>query len=314
MSDRLSMFTITRNCINRGNLIIEQATQRVLGLGPEVVAIDAHRPLDDASVEAINQTRSCLLPGATLVQPGDHPAVERLSDLRVPILALGVALSSRDQIADLRIARQIDSPIGSRDPFTHDALTQAGRRSWLVGCQTLLLGTQPRWQSRPGNVVVTLGLGAQSPQIDSVLALADRHAVTVLCHAPGHQREDFGRDNVQSVPLQGLDQALQLLGQASVVVTGRIHALLTCLVLGTPVIFMSPWFDSRYSLLQHLEVPVEPPVPARICRLVEAVLGGKLPSAAPLERAEELRGGMRAFLREVALEMGWRPTPSAMAS
>src|SRR4051812_4274783 len=90
------LLSITAGCVNRGNLIIEHATCRVLGLErppaeiteiTEIVEIDAHGELTPEAAASANRCRALVLPGATLLQPGDHAAVERLGWIEVPVLA-----------------------------------------------------------------------------------------------------------------------------------------------------------------------------------------------------------------------------------
>lgn len=54
-----------------------------------------------------------------------------LNQVRCPILAIGVALYSILDVPDLAVARNIQMPVGSRDPFTHSSLRRAGIRSYL---------------------------------------------------------------------------------------------------------------------------------------------------------------------------------------
>jgi hypothetical protein len=308
MTAAVSFFSITTpGFINRGNLIIEQAARRVLGLAENLFIIDAHRPLDDRTVAAINRTDLGILPGATLIEPGDHPSMARIGDIQVPILALGVAFNMRGGSPDTRVAAALRLPVGSRDPFTHRALEERGIPSRLVGCQTLLLGAARRWQQRSGPVVASLGLGGDAPQVACIRAIAEDHPVTVLSHAPGYQDDVIPLPQVRTVPLDSLDGAFDLIRSASLLVTGRIHGVLSCLALGTPVVFMSAWSDSRYDLLRFLGVPVEPPEPERIRRRCREILAGALPAPEPLARAEELRQGMRAYLQEVATPLGLAP-------
>jgi hypothetical protein len=294
------------NCINRGNIVIEAATQQILGLEASTLNVNAHSRISSHNLKRINRSQALILPGATLLQPGDHAAAADLPAVKVPIVALGVALRSRLDLINLKVARQIKLPIGSRDPFTHQALCSHGLRSHLVGCQTLLLGQASRWQERKGPILFCPGLGSIQPQEDCIQACADIGKTIVLCHAPAIQTYNSRHPNVDVVPLEGLDQFLCLIESASVVVTGRIHGLLMSLVKGTPAVFLGGWYDSRYSLLDFLGVAVEPPVPQRIRRMVESVRNGKLPDDRCLQSAEWLRTSMRAFLALVAQPLGLR--------
>jgi hypothetical protein len=295
----------TVRCINRGNLLIDEATRRILHLDPDrTVEFDAHSPLSRDQIDRINSCQALVLPGATLLQPEDHPSVSALAQISCPVLAVGVALRSVLDLPDVTVARQIRRPVGSRDPFTHNSLRRAGIRSRLVGCQTLFFGRAQQWRRQDGPIVVTLGLGDQGPLERCALACAELGPTVVLAQAPGWQREAFDHPNMTVEAITSTDQTLALLGAAAVVVTGRLHVLLAAVALGVPVIFMGGWYDSRYSLVEHLGMPVEPPVPLRIRNLAGRVLDGTMPRSRCLEVAERLRGAMRRYLSDVAEPLG----------
>ena len=228
--------SVTARCINRGNLLIDEATRRILHLDPaSTVDFDAHSPLSGDDIDRINACPALVLPGATLLQPEDHPAVGALGQVRCPVLALGVALRSILDAPDVAVARHVGLPVGSRDPFTHRSLRRAGIRSRLVGCQTLFFGQAQQWRRQDGPIVVTLGLGEQRPLERCALACAELGPTIVLAQAPGWQREVFDHPNVTVQAITGADQTLALLGGAAVVVTGRLHMLLAAVALGVPV-------------------------------------------------------------------------------
>jgi hypothetical protein len=317
---RAAFASITRACVNRGNLIIEHAARRALGVDRYAVEIDAHQPMTDTDVTAINQCDVLVLPGATLLQPGDHPALETLERVTVPTIAFSAALRSQEDRPDLRIARLCHRPIGSRDPFTHRALQAAGIESALVGCPTLLLGAAEDWQRRDGPIVFSAGLGHQATLGACARACAAAGPVVLLLHAPARQTAEtlgLAERELPEHPLTDAEDALALIATAAVVVTSRIHALLAALVAGTPCVFLGPWYDSRYSLVEQLAVPIEPPVPRRIHQLVTRLKNGDLPSTRPLEKAHELRQALRRWLRDTAGPLGLPgpiPRPTAEAS
>jgi len=297
--------SVTRNCVNRGNLLIDAASRSILGLAREnTVQVDAHLPMSDAALDRINDCAALVLPGATLLQPQDHPAVAAIGRVRCPILAPGVALRSVLDLPDLTVARQVGLPIGGRDPFTHRSLRRAGLRSHLVGCQTLFLGSADVWAQRSGPIVITLGLGDQSRLAACAIAVADLGETVVLAQAPGRQPERFTHPNITVEQMTGAGQALRRIAGASAVVTGRLHVLLTCIATGTPAVFLGGWYDSRYSLLEHLRIPVEPPVPRRIRRLAAQMLDGRPPSDRCFTVAQDLRSAMRRYLERVAAPLG----------
>jgi hypothetical protein len=302
--------SVAIDCVNRGNLLIDEATRRLLTLEADhVIEFNAHGPLSADDVERINSCRALILPGATLLQPEDHRSVRSLDQVRRPILAVGVALRSVLDIPDVTVARNLDPPIGSRDPFTHQSLCRAGIPSYLVGCQTLFFGHARQWHRQQGPIIVSMGLGDQAPLEACTLACADLGPTIVLAQAPGWQRESFHHPNITVEAITSTAQALALLRTAAVVVAGRMHVLLACVALGIPVIFLGGWYDSRYTLIDHLGVPIEPPVPLRVRNLVTEVLDGAMPRRRCFGVAEQLRGAMLRYLRRFAEPLGLKVSP-----
>lgn len=311
MPPEFGLFSITPNCVNRGNLIIEYAARRILACDG-FVEIDAHQPLSDRDAEALNACRAAVFPGATLLQPEDHASMQQLDRLRVPIVALGSALRSINGAADLGVARRLGTIAGSRDPFTHQALTDAGIESRMVGCPVLLLARAERWEPRDGPIVYSLGLGNQEALAQCALACAEVAPTVLLLHAPERQRLDSPK--LMSVELESAEQAFDLIRNASVVVTSRMHAYLTAMLFGVPAIFVGGWYDSRYSLLEWLGVPIEPPVPNRILRLAAGCAGGtRLPPDFCFERADRLRRAQVEWMEEAGAPLGLRFTEEALA-
>jgi hypothetical protein len=276
------------------------------------VEVDAHQPLTRESADALNGCRAAILPGATLLQPEDHPVMQQLDALRIPVIALGSALRSISGVPELAVAERLGTIAGSRDPFTHQALTEAGIPSRLVGCPVLLLGRAERWEPRDGPIVYSLGLGEQGALEACAHACAAVGPTVLLLHAPERQRLDV--PHLPSVSLDSAEQALELIRSASVVVTSRMHAYLTAKLFGVPAIFIGGWYDSRYSLLEYLGVPIEPPVPERIRRLAAGCRdGSRLPVDFCFERADRLRAAQVAWMDEAGAPLGLHLTAEALA-
>lgn len=311
MPPDVGLFSITPNCVNRGNLIIEHAARTILACD-SFVEIDAHQPLTDADVDALNACRAAVFPGATLLQPEDHASMQSLDRLRIPIVALGSALRSLSGVPDLDVARRLGTIAGSRDPFTHQALTDAGIESRMIGCPVLLLARADRWEPRDGPIVYSLGLGDQRPLEACAIACAEVAPTVLLLHAPERQRLDA--PGLASVELESAEQAIALIRSASVVVTSRMHAYLTAMLFGVPAIFVGGWYDSRYSLLEFLGVPIEPPMPNRILRLAAGCAdGSRLPPDVCFERADRLRAAQAEWMEDVGAPLGLRFTDAALA-
>jgi Polysaccharide pyruvyl transferase len=237
-----------------------------------------------------------LLPGSTLLDRNEYLALDALDRITCHKLAIGVAFCARNDKVDLSTARNINLPIGSRDPFTHKHLVAAGLESHFVGCPTLLIGKASRWQHRSGPLIISLGPGPQRLLRECVLACAKFGNVILLEHVPRLQPRFPLPTNVRRVKISSAAQAIDLYSSAAAVLTGRIHGYLTCVSLGVPVTFFGSWYDSRFSLLEYLGTQLEDPVPDRIVRVVDKMLNQTNLSTLCLERAAELRAKMINYL------------------
>jgi hypothetical protein len=302
LSSRVAWLSISKGCENKGNLIIEHALKKLLKLKRIAVSPSAFSGLTPATISRVNSCRVLLLPGCTLLDPGEYPALDALGRISCNKLAIGVAFCSRDGKVDLSVARGIDLPIGSRDPFTHRRLRAARIRSEFVGCPTLFLGRASTWKHNAGPLVISLGPGPQRQIQECVKACARLTDVMLVEHVPRLQPTFPLPEGVRRVAISDAAQAIELYATAGTVLTGRLHAFLTCIALGTPVIFFGSWTDSRFSLLGYLGVKQEQPEPRRIVKLAEASLNGKSPPMRCLERAERLRKAMLDFLASFEIE------------
>ena len=302
LSSRVAWLSISKGCENKGNLLIEHALKKLLKLERVAVTPSAFCDLTPAMISRVNSCRVLLLPGSTLLDPGEYPALDALGRISCNKLAIGVAFCSHDGKVDLSVARGIDLPIGSRDPFTHRRLRAAGIESEFVGCPTLFLGRASTWKHNAGPVVISLGLGTQRELQECVKACARFGDVVLVEHVPRLQPMFPLPERVRRVAISSAAQAIELYAAAGTVLTGRLHAFLTCLSLGVPVMFFGAWSDSRFSLLEYLGVKQEQPEPRRIAKLAEASLNGKSPSTRSLERAERLRKAMLDFLASFEID------------
>jgi hypothetical protein len=119
--------------------------------------------------------------------------------------------------------------------------------------------------------------------------------------------------NLSSQPLDDAVRALNLIREASVVVTSRIHSLLPAIAFGVPAIFVGGFYDSRYSLVEYLGVPIEPPIPLRIRGLAASACEGKFPPSLCFDRARILRENLLAWLDDTGGPLGLSPRQQGMA-
>lgn len=281
---------------NRGNQLIEYATANILGERGPLIAVSSFTLPSEADMLDLHRCSCVILPGATQLDVAEHPIAPVIRQLRLPVIAPGVALCRKEGTPDLAIARAIKNEIGARDPYTYRTLVNAGIPARLVGCSTLFLGRSAHWQQREGPIVISLGRGPQKLLQECIRSCAGLAPVILLEHVPDLQPVFPLPDNVTRILWQDPLQAMALYSSASVVLTGRIHGCLPCIALGTPVLFFGEWYDSRYSLLEYLGIDVLFPDPVKISAAVKKILEGHMPPADCFSRAEELRSSMTAFI------------------
>lgn len=299
----LAWLSVSEGCENRGNLIIEHALRKMLNVKRADVEVSAFSELTEGDVRRINACQMMVLPGATLLDPGENVALRKLHRIRCHKLAIGVAFCTRDGKVNLAAARSIKLPIGSRDPFTHARLRRAGLKSYLVGCPTLFLGRASRWKQQAGPIIISLGPGPQRSLRECVAACAVFDDVILLEHVPRLQPKFPLPTNIRRIVIKSAAQAVGLYASAAAVLTGRLHGYLTCLSFGVPVAFFSTWYDSRFSLLECLGTQIHEPEPNKIPGLIGKMLKGVNPPVYCLRRAEELRIAMTEYLNrfEIAI-------------
>lgn len=120
-------------------------------------------------------------------------------------------------------------PIGARDPFTQKYLKENGVESEMIGCATLTL---PRYEG-PRSGILLIDDGRNCP-------------MTHNC-------------SIMSWPIQWQMAigSLEMIKKAALVVTKRLHVILPCLAMGTPVytpdsIIGEVLSPERLTLLDHL--------------------------------------------------------------
>jgi hypothetical protein len=168
------------------------------------------------------------------------------------------------------IPRQSHSPIGCRDPWTLHLSEQCGVQGWLSWCATLcLLRPNVSREDRVLLVDVPEDLTSQLPS--GLRARAERITHTI---DPAIDRWGLARE------------LLNKYARAEWVITTRLHALLPCAAMGTPVVFIRPaWSEHRYHGYTHFgwsmdDAPWSLPRPRFEQRLVQAM-------AAPFRLAVE---------------------------
>lgn len=140
------------------------------------------------------------------------------------------------------IPKEQDHPIGCRDPWTFQQCTQQGIEAWMSFCTTLTLQPNAEQADREEILLVDLKqdfIDRLPPEIASGMKLT--HWISPDC-----DRFDVA------------NQLLERYARAKWVVTSRLHALLPCAAMGTPVVFSHPnWEKKRYLCYTHLAWTVD---------------------------------------------------------
>ena len=125
-------------------------------------------------------------------------------------------------------------PIGCRDLRTAELLDERGISCYFSGCLTLTFSAQNYSGER--REILLVDVNANIASLFNSIPAKLRKNVAAISHDTG----------VGYVPELRLNLSAQLLGRysrAHLVVTSRLHCLLPCLALGTPVLFIQPKID-----------------------------------------------------------------------
>ena len=156
----------------------------------------------------------------------------------------------------------ITAPIGCRDPWTAALAQRNGLDGWVSYCPTLTL-------ARP-----------YVPRDDSILLVdvpeADVKRLPPEIAARGQVVTNIIPPTIKD-RLTEVYRRLELFARARWVITTRLHALLPCVAMGTPVVFIKPAHsENRYTGFLHLgwrigEAPWDDPRPRFDASFVEAM-------------------------------------------
>lgn len=243
------------SAFNYGNRLIEHCLKDLLGLPIPSVTIDAYEHPTAAQLEQVRECDFMILPGCTLLQMGEHPAMEEISRMSLPRFCFGGAFNSKHPFPDTTYCRPLWQPIGARDPFTHNRLRRQNIRSELIGCPTMFSGMADRFEETDsGLVVFNFARHFFRHQVKILEVLRERHPVSVVLQQESQRR--FVPEGVQIVEYEDPGLIIETYSRASLVVTGRLHGALPAIACGTPVLFCYLVPDSRQSLLSHLKIPL----------------------------------------------------------
>jgi hypothetical protein len=240
---------------NYGNRLIEQSTLNLLGLPESPPKFSIFEPIDDRLLEFINAQDYLVVTGCTTLQDDSgHQRCfdEQFQKIRIPKICFGGTFYC--EYADtpsLRIAQLYDRPIGARDPWAANYLMKNGIECRFIGCPTLLDGPDcDGWTSDTGDLLISSTPPLELEGLDIDRRLQRRY----LAHdadSPGEPLTEPG-----------------VFRNASLVMTGRLHAALPAIAQGVRLRFFGQRYwqagyrsqeygSIRYSLLQHLGIPLD---------------------------------------------------------
>ena len=131
-------------------------------------------------------------------------------------------------------------PIGCRDEFTADGLSQKGIRTYINGCMTL-----------------TLDIGKRNKTAEKVYCIdvPQRFKEEYVPASLKHKLVD-GTSIYRDISMRSDECARSLLckyaEQAELVITSRLHAAIPCFAVGIPVIFIHTEFSYRFSWMEEI--------------------------------------------------------------
>jgi hypothetical protein len=257
---------------NRGNVLIERSTLRILGLSSDTPKFSVFERISDDLVRRINEYDYLLVTGCTTLQ--DHEQHQACFDaqfekITIPKICFGGAFCcGAEDTPSLRIAKMYDLPIGARDPWTYEYLSSNGIDCELIGCPTILEGSdRSDWIADSGGEVLI----SSTPNVSGWRSdCRESRAVRYISHDTMSSGDDILEDGT--------------FDRANLVITSRLHAALPAISRGIKVKFYwTDYGDSRFSLMEFLGIP----------------LNGELPSVYPRMQIRVLRRNCVAWFRRV---------------
>jgi hypothetical protein len=254
--------SITKSCTNSGNYLIEYNLNKLLknkGFGEPSYIFDAFKQYDrpEASSVAnkINSSDYLIVPGCTTLSIKHYPGLSTIVDeVKTPIYNFGAAFFGKPQRHSLKYLNSYFQPIGTRDPISHRFLVQNGFDSKFIGCPTLFSGNAQAFRDNKSNkILFILGLYKREAQVGIAKKLLSQGYKLTTLIQESHQNEYFRKLDIKVLKYSP-KTLLNELEQTRALVTGRLHGALPAIACGVPVYFIKPMEDTRFSLLEYLEI------------------------------------------------------------
>ena len=319
--------SITIDTCNYGNWLIEYCLKEILDLPEPAITFDSFLPLADPLIEQINQTcKFVLSPGCTTLQMGQNAAYTAFDKIKPPTPCFGGCLWQSGQIshlskqlnmlapaqlamrqgktarADLTVAAKMSQPIGSRDPYTHKILTEAGIASRFVGCPTLIAPQAvTHWRKPAGErLIMSLSRSSVPAQLRLIRKLSRSWNVHIVIHEPYERKIMKLLPKIATINFEHPKQLLDAYCSADIVVTGRLHGALPAIRCGVPVAFFGNPSDSRLSLLEFLGIPLR--ISTERLAIPEDLPEIQIPSPQTFDKLQSLREAFVEYAEEYGIE------------
>lgn len=143
-------------------------------------------------------------------------------------------------------------PIGARDEKSLQILQKEGIEAYLTGCFTICF---PKRTTAPAKKKVFFV--DTPPELDSYIPADIKENAEYLSHAT--QIEKYPVDAEENLRLENIAKNLleRYKNEATLVVTGRLHAAIPCIAFGIPVIFAVKNLDFRFEWIDKLIYPYQ---------------------------------------------------------
>lgn len=143
-------------------------------------------------------------------------------------------------------------PIGARDERSREILRKGGIEAYLTGCFTVCF---PKRSNEPKTRKVFF---VDTPQaLEKYIPIEFRNNCEYITHAVSMKK--YPVDFVENARLE--KEAFKLLerykNEATLIVTGRLHAAVPCLAMGIPVILTANNIDFRFGWIEKLVRPYQ---------------------------------------------------------
>ena len=157
---------------------------------------------------------------------------------------LGMTICSRD---DKRFFNQknieylnLHGPVGCRDEYTYQMLSQYGIQAYLNGCATIIL---PQREKKGKKVLLV------DAPIELKAAIQEHLGIGYECMS---QQVYLEEDEICNLREMAIEHYRYISENAAVVVTSRLHIVSPCIALGIPVIFARKKIDVRFGWIDKL--------------------------------------------------------------